>query len=102
VSLAIRVQPDAEIDLHDAWRWYESRTRGLGDDFLRAADACFDRIERTPEAFPVVHRQTRQALLRRFPYRVLFRIAPDRIDVIPVYHGRRDPRSWLERSEPDS
>ena len=39
----------------------------------------------------------RQALVRRFPYRVLYRIVGDVIQVVACYHGHRDPRLWTER-----
>jgi plasmid stabilization system protein ParE len=51
-----------------------------------------------PELFPVVHRQTRRALLRRFPYGLYYRIVNDQIVVVACMHGRRDPRQWQSRS----
>lgn len=40
------------------------------------------------------------ALLRRFPYVVLFRIQETRSEVIAVWHGQRDPEGWKERLAP--
>lgn len=53
---ALVVRPLAETDLDEAFAWYESRSVGLGVDFLRAVDACFAAIEVTPLAYPVVYR----------------------------------------------
>jgi hypothetical protein len=39
----------------------------------------------------------RQALVRRFPYVVCFLIEAERISVIAVIHGRRNPRVWQSR-----
>lgn len=45
----------------------------LGHEFLRAVDACYAAaIERWPEASPVVYKDVRRALLRRFPYLVYY------------------------------
>lgn len=48
------VRPLAAADLDEAFAWYESRSVGLGVDFLRAVDACFAAIEAAPLAYPVV------------------------------------------------
>ncbi len=98
MTLQLRVQPNAEADLRDAWQWYENLEPGLGDEFLRAVEACFERIQCLPDLFPIVHRNARQALLRRFPYRVIYVIREPWIDVIAVFHARRNPRGWQERT----
>ena len=48
------VRPAAEADIAEAALWYESRSIGLGAEFLRAVDACFEEIRRTPEFRPTV------------------------------------------------
>ena len=70
---------------------------GLGAEFVRSVDACFAIISRQPDIFPVVYRQTRMALLRRFPYLVIYRLFPDFVSVVAVVHGRRHPRHWKTR-----
>jgi plasmid stabilization system protein ParE len=92
VSLPLTLRPRAEADLDDAFRWYEARLPGLGEAFLRSADACFARIQRHPAAFIEAHPRVRRASLRRFPYGVFYVIREDRIDVLAVYHARRRPR----------
>ena len=64
------VRPAAEADIAEAALWYESRSIGLGADFLRAVEVCLSEIQRSPERSPQVYRQARKALLRRFPYAV--------------------------------
>jgi hypothetical protein len=53
------VRPAAEADIRAAALWYESRSPGLGGEFLRAIDVAFAEIERMPGRFPVVHLQCR-------------------------------------------
>jgi plasmid stabilization system protein ParE len=97
VTLPLALSPAAEDDLHDAAGWYDEQQSGLGDVFLRSVDACFARIKRFPRGFPADDDGNRSALLHRFPYVVLFRIQEKRLEVIAVWHGRRDPESWKER-----
>jgi toxin ParE1/3/4 len=91
-------RPAAAADVEEAYRWYEAQQAGLGDEFLAALRVVIESMTANPELFPVVHRQTRRALLRRFPYGLYYRIVNDQIVVVACMHGRRDPRRWQSRS----
>ena len=90
-------RPAAAADIEDAYRWYENQRKGLGDQFLDAVTACVEAVQRHPERFPVLHRDTRRALLRRFPYGLFYRIHGDTIIVVACFHVRRRPRVWRTR-----
>jgi plasmid stabilization system protein ParE len=91
------VNPLAEADLADARAWYESKRHGLGDEFLLCVEELFDVIQKSPELHAKVFLETRLAITRRFPYSVVYRIDPDQITVIAIYHTSRDPREWQAR-----
>jgi plasmid stabilization system protein ParE len=57
------VRPAAAADIEDADRWYESQRPGLGEEFLAALRGTQDRILEHPEAYPVLHRDTRRVLI---------------------------------------
>lgn len=97
MTRALHVEPEAEAELGEAIAWYESRHRGLGLEFARVVRAGFAAIERTPELGPVVDGRIRQVVLRRFPYTIYYVLEADRIAVLAVFHGRRDPRQWRRR-----
>jgi hypothetical protein len=48
------------------------------------------------------YRGTRRALIRRFPYGVIYLPVPEQnsIVVLAVLHCGRDPRLWRQRSKP--
>lgn len=46
---------EAELDLAEAYAWYEARRPGLGDEFLGCVEAGIEAIRRTPLLYPVVH-----------------------------------------------
>jgi plasmid stabilization system protein ParE len=94
VTLRVRVRRRAELDIDEAYAWYESRAEGLGEAFLRAMEAGFARIERRPEAHVVAHGRVRRARLHRVPYCIYYTIRENFIDVLAVYHGRRRPRRF--------
>ena len=96
----LRIRPQARDDLEAAARWYEAQQKGLGRHFLAEVRLAFQRIRLNPEAYPALYRGTRRALIRRFPYGVIFLSAPEHnsIVVLAVLHCGRDPRLWRQRS----
>lgn len=93
----IVIHPDAELDIQDAFQWYESRTLGLGSEFVRAVDACLSSIGRNPSAYSLIYKKVRRAFIRRFPYGVFYVFDQDLITVIACFHSRRNPKSWKKR-----
>ena len=91
------VRPAAEADIAEAALWYESRSLGLGAEFLRAIDVCFAEIRRSPGRFPQIYRTSRRSLVRRFPYAVYFVSTATVIRVLACMHVKRDPRRWQRR-----
>lgn len=91
------VRPAAAADIDDAYLWYETQSAGLGSEFLAAAQAVVDAIAEDPLKYPVVLRDTRRTLLKRFPYAIYFRVYGDVIVVVACMHGRRNPSRWQSR-----
>jgi toxin ParE1/3/4 len=95
--LEVVFRPEAKEDLVRAYRWYEDRRPGLGEEFLGVVEAAIEQIRRAPAMFSVVHRDVRRVLTRRFPFGVFYRDEPERVIVLAVFHGRRDPRVVEQR-----
>jgi plasmid stabilization system protein ParE len=90
--------PAARLEMIDAQDWYESEAQGLGRSFRAAVDSVVQRISVNPYHFPVVYKDVRRALLRRFPYSMMFVIEADEtLTVIACFHGSRDPLRWQRR-----
>ena len=95
--IALVIRPAAAADLQDAFDWYEKQQAGLGVEFREAVREKLRDIAANPMQYQVMHRDTRRALLRRFPYGLYFRIYPSAVVVIACMHGRRNPRRWKAR-----
>lgn len=85
----------------EAAAWYDNRVDGLGERFLREAEAAFARIEETPlTGSPWNHRRlpdgVRRMFLRSFPYSAVYILEP-RVVVVAVAHARRRPGYWVKR-----
>ncbi|HXW13105.1 MAG TPA: type II toxin-antitoxin system RelE/ParE family toxin [Terriglobia bacterium] len=92
------VRPAAAADIEEAYRWYERQRRGLGEEFLTGVDAMLQALAEHPAAYAVIYRETRRALLRRFPYAIFYRLYDETVIVIACMHGRRDPKRWKGRA----
>ncbi len=93
----ILVRPAAAADIEDTFLWYQTQRVGLGDEFREALRFSLTQIAENPQLYPVIHRGTRRALLKRFPYGVFYREFPQVIIVVACMHGRRDPKRWQSR-----
>ena len=91
-------RPEARDELLEAQAWYEQRAAGLGAAFARAVEAAVESLQRAPHQYPVVHRDIRRVLLRRFPYAIFFRVTEDEIIVLSVFQLARDPARWQSRT----
>lgn len=97
MNISVRLRREAEEDLAVATSWYERQRDGLGQEFLDQAMAVFEAIAERPLSYPVVHRNTRRALMARFPFGIYFCVEADVIVVVAVMHGSRHPQRWQGR-----
>jgi plasmid stabilization system protein ParE len=93
--LALRLE--ARADLVDAALWYETQKAGLSEDLFTNIGAALDAIQERPESFPIVRRDVRRALVKRFPFAIYFRRSDDHVLVIAILHTARSPRAWRRR-----
>jgi len=98
MTLELRLRPEAELELADAATWYEEQGQGLGHQFLDEVLAVFSTITETPLMYPIIHRNTRRALIHRFPFGVYYRVEASTIVIVSVMHGSRNPRRWKGRT----
>ena len=88
----------ARIEFEDAVIWYNAQQPGLGDRFESEVHTTFERILANPGRFRAVSRKTRQARVEVFKkYSVYFRVEPDFIGIVSVFHGARNPAELRRR-----
>lgn len=97
MSRELVFHPGVEDEVREAYQWYENRQTGLGDEFLTALEVVYSALRATPEQHQILEQDIRHSRLRRFPYAVYYRILADRVEVIAVMHGSRDPDRWRSR-----
>jgi len=98
MSHTLVMRRTARIDFDKAFDWYEGQRTGLGSEFAERVQAVFDGITAMPELHAPVYRDVRKALVRPFPYTVIYRVRSGRVIVIAVFHNKRDPKIWQSRA----
>jgi plasmid stabilization system protein ParE len=97
VKPALSLRPIASTEIQEAFRWYEQRRRGLGEKFLQTVQETLSAIEANPQQYARVRGEIRRAVIRRFPYAILYLAEPDAAVVLGCFHSKRDPRRWHSR-----
>lgn len=102
MSKRLRVELEALEELRAAARWYEERRAGLGLDLLASAKEGVGRIRQLPSCGSPVRDVaaelgTRQLLLGRFPYTVVFVELASEIRILAFAHTSRQPGYWRKR-----
>lgn len=85
------VKDEANIEIIEAYLYYEEKRRRLGEEFLEHLDTYFDRITANPKHFPQKRKPYREAFLKRFPFLVIYEIAKDKVIVYSVFNTWQNP-----------
>jgi plasmid stabilization system protein ParE len=97
MTFTITFRSQAQREITEAVDWYESQHAGLGAEFFRTVEATVATIRRNPYQFQIAQREVRRAVMRRFPYSIMYRVREADIVIVACFHGSRDPRRWTER-----
>ena len=92
MKFSISFTEEAEKDAEVAVVWYNEQQAGLGKLFLNALDHTIKKIVSYPTAYKKVHKQIRQAGLKKFPYVVLYSVDGSLVTVYCIFHTSQNPR----------
>ncbi|HJT79121.1 MAG TPA: type II toxin-antitoxin system RelE/ParE family toxin [Gemmataceae bacterium] len=98
MTLPVILRPEAEADVQETHAYLEQSQVGLGRRFVARLREVLERIESMPELYGVVWQDVRAARLKKFRHIVYYVILADRVEVLAVMHGARDPSAWQERA----
>jgi len=95
--MQIRFIEPASIELDDAIEYYEMQLNGLGKRFLDEVIETTGIISQFPDLFPKNSAHTRKAVLRKFPFNIIYALFDSDIYIIAVAHQNRQPEYWIDR-----
>ena len=95
-------RPQVRNDIAKAADWYESRSVGLGDEFVAEVLQIFEDLEVSPLHNCRQHptKNIRWRYPKRFPYRVIYEVLESERLVVTaaVIHAARSDSTWRSRT----
>jgi toxin ParE1/3/4 len=92
--------PEASEEMLESARFFESKSEGLGSDFLAAVEDTTRRILERPTLGRIEKANIRRRLVSGFPFTILYESHQDHIFIAAVMHQRRRPAYWRKRLSP--
>jgi plasmid stabilization system protein ParE len=96
--MRIEYHPLLALELAEIRDFYDSRSPGLGFEFVQEFERQAFNIAAMPQRWMIVRGDIRRSLMKRFPYVILFRlIEGDCVRITVVKHEKRHPTFGLKR-----
>lgn len=90
--------PAAANEYLESIAFYESRLAGLGADYIVEFESTMVRVCAAPLSYQLdCPPDIRKAVLLRFPFNILYRVAGGAVQILAIAHHRRRPGYWLGR-----
>ena len=99
MNFELIVRPDSELDIEEAYEWYEERSKGLGKEFINAVEDCLFQIQNNPNIYSKVYKKIRRGMVKKFPYGIFYLIQRNTIVVLGCFHFKRSPEHWKSRAK---
>jgi toxin ParE1/3/4 len=94
----LSIRKEAELDIDSQFRYYERVRVGLGHDYLLCVEEAIVKIQRHPLIYKKIYKNLRRLSVRRYPHMVYFFIKDRTIVVTAVFHVRKNPSYWDDRT----
>ncbi|MCM8535142.1 MAG: type II toxin-antitoxin system RelE/ParE family toxin [Lentisphaeraceae bacterium] len=85
---------DAYKDLEESELHYNNEQFGLGEEFLDEVFAGVLHISDDPSIWQKVHKELQRYSLKRFPFKIIYRVQGDAIQIVAINHDKRHPKYW--------
>ncbi len=91
------IEAAARADIAGAASWYNEQEAGLGVAFLDAVNGRIGQIAKNPHMFSHRRSGVRGAALKRFPYIIFYKLSESYIQIVAVFHQRRNTSALDDR-----
>ena len=86
-------------DISNAVECYESKQKGLGERFIDDWESTANYILSHPFSFSTKTKSFRQAVLKNFPYLIVYEIIGDLIVIYAVINSKQHPKKRYIRKK---
>ncbi len=85
--------PIANIELDEAVGFYESHQKGLGNVFLKEIISVYAYLIKNPFAFRKNKKGYYEAVVKRFPFLIIYEVKENIIYIASFFHTSRSPKT---------
>ena len=71
-NYSVNFHPNAEKEFIASMQWYGHSRKDLGNEFMIGIRKVIDLIELNPILFPIKNKNFREALVKKFPYFIIY------------------------------
>lgn len=99
MSCHIVLHPEAEQEVATIFNWYESKSPGLGDRFLRSLSERFTELSTFPDRYAIRHLSFREVRLQIFPYIIIYEFDVEKktVFILHLFHKKMNPSGKYRR-----
>jgi len=94
---SLRFHPAAVEEAERAREWYFARSPPAAAAFLRELEGALEAVRRNPRRWHTSPLGTRVLVFSRLPFRLIYRLRDDVVEVIAIAHAKRKPDYWESR-----
>lgn len=93
MTYILEIKDHANLEIIEAYLYYEEKRLGLGEEFLEHLNVYFDRIITNPKHFPQKRKPYREAFIKRFPYLIIYEITNRKVIVYSIFNTWQNPEN---------
>jgi len=93
MTYILEIKDHANLEIIEAYLYYEEKRLGLGEEFLEHLNVYFDRIIINPKHFPQKRKPYREAFIKRFPYLIIYEITNRKVIVYSIFNTWQNPEN---------
>jgi len=98
MSYEVKFKEEADHEVFDTRQWYESRRKGLGNEFLDEIEEYVKVLEQDPQIHQIRKHNWRYCPLKRFPYVIVFEIEKQEVIIFAVFNTYQHPNRLDKRN----
>ncbi len=87
----IKFHQAAKNEFFAARDYYDDLVYGLGKIFINETERYFEIIKSNPLAYPIIKKNVRKAVMKKFPYSILYRLESNKIYILAIANNKRKP-----------
>jgi len=95
--LKARFLAPAKAEFDEARKYLEEARPGSGIQFSQEVKLAIRRIEKLPNAWGKISKNTKRCRIAKFQYGLIYSIVKEEIVILAVAHSRRMPNYWENR-----